>query len=408
MAAEPAGKLSYGIPDYFTLNSLTRSNICYRMWADRDFYQISAVNDERMAAMPKILATDAEKLRAREQFNMFFTPGNPLPFSFCIGGERYDSFGDGFAAEYARSDCGGREKLRVTAAHESGVTVTVDAVLYADYAAYEWTVYFKNYSDRRSPVLSEIRAADMTFAGDYPYLYYFNGDDCSDVGYRPEGASLNVGSAMEFNAVGGRPTNNQFPYYRLDYGGVGTFIVIGWLGQWSCRFDKAYRYDSVKFTAGQAEFTGWLEPGEEIRTPLMVFLLYDRRDDFRAMNLWRRWFIDCNMRKINDSLMPPQLVATTSFIYGEMTGSTEENQIAAFDVYTYNGVKLDYWWMDAGWYYKKDTTPFTSWVETGTWAVDPRQVSDGFPCDFRAPCGERRENDALVRARACPSGHIHI
>ena len=358
--------------------------------------------------MQKIITTDAEKLRAREQFNSFFAPGNTLPFSFYIGGEQYNGFGDSFKAEYNRSESGGRERLRVTATHISGVMITIDAVLYSEYASYEWTVYFKNTSDRRSPVLSDIRAADMTFTGDYPYLHYFNGDDCSDVGYRPEGVSLNVGSAMEFNAVGGRPTNNQFPYYRLDYGGSGTFIVIGWPGQWSCRFDKAYRYDSVRFTAGQADFNGYLEPNEEIRTPLMAFLLYDGRDDFRALNLWRRWFIDCNMRKINGSPMPPQLVATTSFIYGEMQGSTEENQIAAFDTYSNNGVKLDYWWMDAGWYYKKDTTPLSSWVETGTWAVD----LDRFPTGLRAiseHLGEKgAKNNALVRAGARSSRYIHI
>lgn len=340
--------------------------------------------------MPKIISTEAEKLRAREQFNAYFAPGNLLPFSFYMGGEQFQNFGEEFAVEYERSESGGRERLLISAAHKSGVIVKLDAILYLDYSAYEWTVRFKNMSEHNSPVISEIKAANISFAGDYPFLHYFNGDDCSDVGYRPENASVNVGSVLEFNAVGGRPTNNQFPYYRLDFGGGGTFIVIGWSGQWSCRFDKAYRYDSVKFTAGQADFNGYLKPGEEIRTPLMAFLLYDGRDDFRAMNLWRRWFIDCNMRKVNGELMPPQLVALTSFLYSEMQNATEENQIVAFDAYADNGVKLDYWWMDAGWYYKKDATPLSSWVETGTWVVD----SNRFPTAFRAVSEHLAEKNA--------------
>ena len=41
------------------------------------------------------------------------------------------------------------------------------------------------------------------------------------------------------------------------------------------------------------------------------------------------------------------------------------------DRYLEEGIKLDYWWMDAGWY------PCGSWLETGTWEVDTKRFPNG-------------------------------
>ena len=40
-------------------------------------------------------------------------------------------------------------------------------------------------------------------------------------------------------------------------------------------------------------------------------------------------------------------------------------------MYLKGGVKLDYWWMDAGWY------PCQGWWETGTWEPDPQRFPKG-------------------------------
>lgn len=50
-----------------------------------------------------------------------------------------------------------------------------------------------------------------------------------------------------------------------------------------------------------------------------------------------------------------------------MKDATDQNQIEAFDTYIKNGLNLDYWWMDAGWYFRNPDgeVPISSWVETG-------------------------------------------
>jgi alpha-galactosidase len=55
-----------------------------------------------------------------------------------------------------------------------------------------------------------------------------------------------------------------------------------------------------------------------------------------------------------------------------MQEATEENQNMFIDRYLEEGIKIDYWWMDAGWY------PFKGgWWNTGTWEPDPQRFPHG-------------------------------
>jgi alpha-galactosidase len=56
-----------------------------------------------------------------------------------------------------------------------------------------------------------------------------------------------------------------------------------------------------------------------------------------------------------------------------MIGANEENQIMHIDRYLEEGLKLDYWWMDAGWYVQEK-----GWPQVGTWEVDPKRFPRGF------------------------------
>lgn len=49
-----------------------------------------------------------------------------------------------------------------------------------EYASFEWTLYFKNTSEKESGVLSDIMGADFTINKPDPELFYFIGDDAMD------------------------------------------------------------------------------------------------------------------------------------------------------------------------------------------------------------------------------------
>jgi alpha-galactosidase len=49
-------------------------------------------------------------------------------------------------------------------------------------------------------------------------------------------------------------------------------------------------------------------------------------------------------------LPAPRVFGSSYRVYAEMTRATEANQKAFLDRYQEEGLALDYWWMDAGWY----------------------------------------------------------
>jgi len=79
------------------------------------------------------------------------------------------------------------------------------------------------------------------------------------------------------------------------------------------------------------------------------------------------------MPRPGGKLPRPQLPASSSRAYEEMIGANEENQKLHIDRWLEEGIHLDVWWMDAGWYVQK-----TGWPNVGTWEIDRRRFPRGF------------------------------
>ncbi|MBN2129998.1 MAG: alpha-galactosidase, partial [Sedimentisphaerales bacterium] len=128
-----------------------------------------------------------------------------------------------------------------------------------------------------------------------------------------------------------------------------------------------------------------LHPGEEVRTPLVVLQFY-RGDWIPAQNVWRRWMWAHNLPRPGGKMLVPQMAACSSHQYGEMIHANEENQKMFIDGYLERGLKLDYWWMDAGWYWNKH-----GWPHVGTWEVDTNRFPNGLRaiCDYAHARGVR-------------------
>lgn len=334
--------------------------------------------------MNRIQASDGDCRLARQLAEKWFADPENLPFSFEYAGKRYHGFGPDFEVT--------GDSLLMTARHaDNRLAVTVRMAVYAAHAAFEWTITFSNRSAEPSARLQQIKAADLVFPGKNQLLLICNSDKDNDpYSHQPQAIRLNTGTAVAFEPFGGRATNLQFPFYRLVSAEAGVFLSVGWPGQWKTRFQA--QPDGVRFTAGQAVFAACLLPGEEIRTPLMSFLPHDPiADEQRAANLWRRWFIDCNMRKIRGKVMQPVLAGLTSFLYEEMRLANEENQIAAIGAYAGYDIALDYWWMDAGWYFGEGDQTLESWWTTGSWRVDTNRFPDKFRrvSDYASDVGVR-------------------
>ena len=247
------------------------------------------------------------------------------------------------------------------------------AVDYADFPAIEWTVYFKNNGPWDTPLLENIQGLDTQFQGGPEgefTLLHWNGDTFNQDLYQPFELPLGSLASQRFTPNGGRGSNGAFPYYNLVTPGGGILLAVGWPGQWATAFVRDAS-NSLRITAGQELTRLALQPGEQVRTPLIAMMFWKGEDTERAQNLWRKWMWAHNVPRAEGRLPSPFLFGNTSLWFNEMVNATDQDQIAFIDRYGEERVQLDYWWMDAGWY------PCDNWPQTGTWEPDPKRFPKG-------------------------------
>lgn len=326
-----------------------------------------------------VAATRTEKEKAVRQFRTLMKSMSKFPVSFRVGDTAYNGFGRDFT-ELGRTleNTDTSETTTVRFLYKDSIEIKLICTLYPYHAAYEWTVYFTNIGNENSPAISEINGCNYTLTAANPHLSGILGDG----GYDNQANTpydMNIsGMELVINNETGRATYNRFPYFKLKWNGGGAFFAVGWPGQWRAGFSSTG--DQLTVTDGQVKLNTYLKPGQTIRTPLSTFVFYEGDDSNRETNLWRNFFIACNMRKIDGGNFSPATAAASSSTYEEMFRATDANQIAAIKKYHANGVKLGYWWMDAGWYYKTGTQSLDqNWLPTGTWYVDESR----FPSKFR-------------------------
>jgi len=113
---------------------------------------------------------------------------------------------------------------------------------------------------------------------------------------------------------------------------------------------------------------------------MIAMLFWKSGDWIDAQNLWRRWMIKHNIPHRQDKPLPlPMFNACSSHQFAEMTKANEQSQKEFIDSYLQKGLKINYWWMDAGWYVGAAEK---GWPWTGTWEVDRREHR--FPNGLRA------------------------
>lgn len=302
-------------------------------------------------------------------------PETGVPFSFQYDGKP----SSGFLPTWERNettatlDAARTQRTITWTDPQTGLVLRCVSVEYADFPTVEWTLHFKNAGDHDTPVLSEILALDAGFGrggqGDY-LLHHWAGSTATMDDYRPLETPLQAGADFRLAPAGGRGSDGAWPYFNVERDGEGVIVAVGWPGQWAATFARDGG-GSPHIRAGQEQTHFKLQPGEEVRSPLVVVQFWDG-DWIKAQNVWRRWMIAHNLPRLNGQLPPAMLAAASSNQMNEMMNANEMNQIQFIDGYLDHGVALDFWWMDAGWYPFKD-----GWWNTGTWEPDPKRFPNG-------------------------------
>ena len=299
---------------------------------------------------------------------------DPL-FSFIYGGQPSATFLDkwNFSRSERRLDANRVEHDLVWQDPQTGLQVRCVGISYDDFPIVEWTPYLKDTSSNNTPVIEDFTAIDTPFTrgttGEF-VLNYQKGSLAEQNDFEPYQATMGPNSVQQIATTGGRPSNAYLPYFNVEWPGGGVILAVGWPGQWSATFQRDSG-NGLNVKAGQQLTHFRLYPGEEVRGPLMAVEFY-KGDRIDGQNVWRRWMVAHNVPRVNGQLPPPTFMANSSHQFSQMEQANEADEELFIRRYLKEGLKLDYWWMDAGWYLENG-----SWVNTGTWEVDLKRFPNG-------------------------------
>ena len=292
------------------------------------------------------------------------------PFSFIYDGKPSDDLLARWKARETteRLDKNRTRRTRTYADPDTGLEMRWVLVEYNDYPTVEWTVYFKNTGKKDTPILKSIQALDIRVRrGSNKSEFVLNhnvGSLTTPKDYCPLVTTLVAGEEKHIGTVGGRPLNTDMPYFNLEWGDQGMIIALGWPGQWSSRFIRDAG-DGLWIVGGQELTRFRLLPGEEVRTPLVAIQFWQGGDRVRSQNIWRRWMIAHNLPRPGGQLLGPVFSGAGADLFPYLVCG-QADEIPLLEGYARRGLRVDYWWRDAGWYPCRG-----KWWNTGTWEPDP-------------------------------------
>lgn len=318
--------------------------------------------------------TQAEKQRAEQWFEAAFLQNDgsvPYPFTFSVDGvSLQDSLAEwdvqvGTLSRVGEKYRGGQTVTLLFTHNRNGLQARVEATLYAENASCEWTVFLANTAAETSAVVHDFYGLYSDFDIGKASLVCTTGSHDAADDFTMLRTKLSAVPAR-YAAVGGRSSDAFLPYFNLTGQSYGMVVGIGWTGQWDASFKKTAA--GVLACAKQERFEAALLSGEEVRSPLISVSFYESDNALKGFNLFRSWIESC----VYPENIPDKI--TMMEVAGPMSVATADEILATLDTFGADIYeKVDYFWMDAGWYeYTND------WSDgVGTWEPDPDRYDNG-------------------------------
>lgn len=325
------------------------------------------LTSERPAAFASIsddalAVTAAEKARCRAWYDAHIRTATDPAYDFTVGGLSFRRHRKDWTIDVGEESAagaverGGKTTVLSLRHKKSGLCARVEATIFEENAACQWTVYLRNEGDKLSPVVRRFYAANCTLETGDSTLYFNRGSNSKADDFELLETAVTP-TAMHFDATAGRNTV-CLPYFNLCGSKGGIVAAVGWTGQWRTTLRQTLQ--GVRFRAGQEYFRAALEPQEEVRSPLVSLTFYDGDNALKGFNSFRQMQLDClypeTMQPMRGYLLANEFNTQTCDALIETVQNVDPTIRKA----------TDYFWMDAGWYtYQKD------WYDgVGNWTPD--------------------------------------
>ena len=312
------------------------------------------------------------------------------PFSFVYGGKKSDEILSGWVIEKKSKSLGDGRNQEITTWTDpaSGLKVTWEATRFPDYPAVEWMLYFENTGKQNTPILEDIQSCDLSlnqrFTPGQPYLLHkTHGGDSTVNDFAYSTAVLDEKHSERLAGLGGRSSQGDFPFFKLDTGQGSMIFAIGWSGQWAADLtcpDSA----NLRVRAGLEKTHFLLHPGEKVRMP-RILVLHWEGESWESNAQFRQMIYKYYAAKRDGKTPLPIPFCNTCFTRGGgwLNECNEQNQISLIKAYSKLG--LEALWTDAGW--------FTGGWPGGAGNWDPRK--DAYPNGMGPVAAAAKENNMI-------------
>jgi len=287
-----------------------------------------------------------------------------IPFSFVYGGRPSAELIPTWKRTHATLPApDGQEKHAVTWADPAtGLEVAAEVTLFDGFPAVDAVLRFRNTGDADTPILERILPLDLGIgvpAEGAVTLHHAHGSTCSPTDFLPIDQPVPPKAVLDLAPNGGRSSDGRLPFFNLAWPGGGVGGAIGWSGQWAMRLERK-EDGSLTVQAGQQTTRLKLHPGESIRTPRILLVLWQGDDRLHGHNLLRRLLLAHYVPRAKGEVAAPLVTQNTWFVFNSGNDVTESNQLACIASMAPLGVEV--YWLDAGWFEGGWPSGVGSWV----------------------------------------------
>lgn len=281
------------------------------------------------------------------------------PFSFTYGQKSGDDILDSWKKESSikKLDNDRAKIINSWTDAETGLKITFEAIRFSDYPALDWVLYLENTGDQDTPIIKDLKSLDATLnspiSNNSPYiLHKTNGAPSNPTDFEVKTVILNKEKIETMGGGGGRSSNKDFPFFKVESGNGSYIIAVGWSGQWQSDLE-CIDNKNLHITAGLEKTHFILHSGEKVRSPRMLIMYWDE-DTIESNSQFRQLIYKHYTAKCDDEKIQPILFCNTCFTRGGgwLNECNAENQISLIKAYAPLGLEAlitDAGWFEGGW-----------------------------------------------------------
>ena len=295
-------------------------------------------------------------------------------FSFRYAGQSFKNILDTWKITQGKKqlDKNRLEKVMALEDPQSSLSVLCSTIVYQDFSAREWVVWFENKGRQDTEIFEEIQSLNLHMTGlaeDSFILHYALGDHNSEQSFSPQSKKLEPNTKTVFHPRAGRSSDPYLPFFNLQSKGGGVIIAIGWSGQWQAEFERNAD-GSLAVRAGPQTAHFKLHPGEKVRVAKIVTIEWKGDDPLAGNNLLRQFMLKYVFPRRNGELVQPPICASVTEV--DPDGSYEGPHIRIMPFYGRCGIEVFWSDMDPQQWYPKGFPE-----GTGTWEPDTAKYPRG-------------------------------